>query len=551
MFSASNENQILLALAAIERDPSLSYRRAAKIYNISYSTLRDRYTGRPSRHDVTPKAKNLVDLEEEVIVQYILELDAKGFPPRVTHVQDMADRILRQRDAPRVGKNWASNFIKRQPELRTRFTRRYNHQRAQCEDPTLIRNWFKLVENTIAKYGIDPADIFNFDETGFMMGIIDSAMVVTHTDKRGKPKTTQPGNREWITVIQGVNSQGWAIPPFIVFAGKNHLANWYQDRTIPGNWVISLSSNGWTTNEIGLKWIQHFEKHTQLRKMGGYRLLILDGHDSHHSTDFEFFCRDHNIVTLCMPAHSSHILQPLDVGCFSPLKRAYGGRIDHMIRGGVTHITKADFLPAFNAAFHATFTESNIKAGFRGTGLVPFDPESVISKLDIKLKTPTPPTTASGPAPLWKSKTPQNASEATSQSELIKNRIAMHQNSSPTSILIYIDQFAKGAQKVMHRLALMEEEIAALRETNKALSKRRRAKKTRLRQGGSLSFDYAFGQIDYKSGQIDNGGQIDQNPDLAGSAIWRERRCGQCGKPGHNARTCQQIVETSSESNSA
>ena len=225
-----------------------------------------------------------------------------------------------------------------------------------------------------------------------------------------------------------------------------------------------------------------------------------------------------------MPAHSSHILQPLDIGCFSPLKRAYGGQIDQLIRGGVTHITKADFLPAFNAAFHATFTESNIKAGFRGAGLVPLDPENVISKLDIKLKTPTPPSTSSGPAPPWESKTPQNATEATSQSESIKNRVIMHQNSSPTSIFTSIDQIAKGAQKVMHRLALLEGENTTLRKTIKALSKRRKDTKLRLRQGGWLSFDHALGQIDHKISQVENGGQIDQKADPAESAVRRERR---------------------------
>jgi hypothetical protein len=85
----------------------------------------------------------------------------------------------------------------------------------------------------VTKYGIDQADIFNFDETGFMMGVILPGIVVTQADRRGKPKMAQPGNREWVTVIQGVNSQGWAIPPFLVIAGKNHLANWYQDREIP------------------------------------------------------------------------------------------------------------------------------------------------------------------------------------------------------------------------------------------------------------------------------------------------------------------------------
>jgi hypothetical protein len=61
------------------------------------------------------------------------------------------------------------------------------------------------------------------------------------------------------------------------------------------------------------------------------------------------------------------------------------------MRQQCTHITKEDFIPAFRAAFSEPLTESNIKGGFRGAGLVPFDPERVILALDLKLKTPTPP----------------------------------------------------------------------------------------------------------------------------------------------------------------
>ncbi|KFZ19854.1 hypothetical protein V501_00444, partial [Pseudogymnoascus sp. VKM F-4519 (FW-2642)] len=169
--------------------------------------------------------------EELVLVQYILDLAAKGFPPRMSIVEDMANRLLATRDAPRVGSRWASNFVKRRVELRTRFQRKYDYQRAKCEDPEvicgwfeLVQNtiakygindvdiynfdetevicsWFELVQNTIAKYGINDVDIYNFDETGFMMGVISTAMVVTSSDGRVKAKKVQPGNREWVTVI--------------------------------------------------------------------------------------------------------------------------------------------------------------------------------------------------------------------------------------------------------------------------------------------------------------------------------------------------------------
>lgn len=109
-----------------------------------------------------------------------------------------------------------------------------------------------------------------------------------------------------------------------------------------------------------------------------------------------------------MPAHSSHLLQPLDVACFSPLKRAYGDGISALARNHVHHISKETFLPAFKAAYEQTFTEDNARAEFRGAGLVLFNPEAVLSKLDVRLRTPTPPR-RDGVA--WEAKTPRNAKE--------------------------------------------------------------------------------------------------------------------------------------------
>jgi hypothetical protein len=64
------------------------------------------------------------------------------------------------------------------------------------------------MRNTIAKYGIADADIYNFNEIGFIIGQIIALMVVISFNKKGKFKLAQPGNREWATIIQGVNSQG-------------------------------------------------------------------------------------------------------------------------------------------------------------------------------------------------------------------------------------------------------------------------------------------------------------------------------------------------------
>ena len=84
----------------------------------------------------------------------------------------MADTLLAQRSAGRVGVHWPRNFVKRTDSLKTCFNRAYDRQRALCKDPVLIRGWFELVEQTKAKYGICDEDVYNFDEAGFIIGKI-------------------------------------------------------------------------------------------------------------------------------------------------------------------------------------------------------------------------------------------------------------------------------------------------------------------------------------------------------------------------------------------
>jgi hypothetical protein len=378
-----------------------------------------------------------------------------------------------------------------------------------------------------------------------MMGIIFPGMVVTTSNSCGRAKLAQPGNHEWATVIQGVNAIGWAVPPFIILAAQYHLANWYKECSLPADWVIATTNNGWTTNTVGLDWIKHFDQYTVSRTKGKYRLLILDGHESHHSTEFELYCQEHDIITLCMPPHSSHLLQPLDVGCFGPLKQAYGRQVEDLMRAHVNHISKLEFLCAFQAAFFASITKKNIQGGFIGAGLVPYNPERVLSKLDVQLRTPTPttsPLTTNNP---WVSRTPQNPIEADSQTGLIKTRITNHQNSSPTPMLDAVDQFAKGAKAMMHEVALLRAENSTLRKANEALSKRRRAKKTRVRLGGSLAIQDAIDLLDQKDVDKQVIQETRQGSSHRSEASTKARCCSACGKPGHNARTCQEAIELS------
>jgi len=162
----------------------------------------------------------------------------------------------------------------------------------------------------------------------------------------------------------------------------------------------------------------------------------------------------------------------------------------------INHVSKLEFLCSFREAFFASITERNIQGGFAGAGLMPYDPERVLSKLDVKLRTPIPPTSRPHTPQPWVFQTPHNPREADSQSTFIKTRIANHQNSSPTSMLAAVDQLTKGTMVVMHQVPLLQSEVSSLRKANEALSKRRRAKKTRVRLGGSLAVQDAHDLLD-------------------------------------------------------
>jgi len=94
------------------------------------------------------------------------------------------------------------------------------------------------------------------------------------------------------------------------------------------------------------------------------------------------------------------------------------------MRMNIIYISKLEFLYAFREAFFAFITENNIQGGFAGAGFIPYDPERVIFKLDIYIRTLIPPTLRPGIVLLWLSQIPYNPREATLQLEFIKIRIS-------------------------------------------------------------------------------------------------------------------------------
>src|SRR5450432_1894440 len=118
-------------------------------------------------------------------------MDQRGLAPRPDSVRQMANLLLEKRSNSnsnsdpnsQVGQNWVYNFVQRHKALQTRYNRKYDYQRAKCKDPQVIKVWFRLVKNIIAKYGIEEQDIYNFDETGFQIGVISTVKVVTSIER--------------------------------------------------------------------------------------------------------------------------------------------------------------------------------------------------------------------------------------------------------------------------------------------------------------------------------------------------------------------------------
>jgi hypothetical protein len=442
------DGKFSLAIAAYQNNNKLKPAALARTYDVPKTTLLRRLRGTPSRSETVSVNQKLHPVEEQSLVQWILDLDRRGFPPQVIDVRWMADALLAGRGQdpppPPVGKNWVSRFVNSQSELQTKWNRKFHSQRARCEDSVAIAAWFKLVEETCLAYGILDDDVYNFDETGFMMGVAATSKVVTSIETVGRAVALQPGNMDWVTTIEGINASGWCLPPFMILSGKLHQAAWYQH--LPPDWVVAVSDNGWTTDELGVEWVKHFDRHTASRTRGVYRLLVLDGHGSHATPEFDQYCTENKIITLCMPAHTSHLLQPLDVSCFSPLKRAYGHEIQELARQGVYHVDKVDFLTIYIRIRPTVFTQQNIRASFQATGLIPYCPDRVLSSLTV-VRTPSPPATTVDNNVAWTAESPRTVAQLEQQAQHVRD-LLRRQSQSPTSQAIR--QLVKGCQLAMN-----------------------------------------------------------------------------------------------------
>ena len=243
--SVQQEGRILLAIKAIQNGRFTSVAAAARSFDVPRTTLGARIQGRTNQSDSRSALYKFTRLEEESIQDWLVSMDRRGAALTISMLRDMASLLLQSRGSsfsstpPTVGKNWPTEFIKRHPGLKSRFSRKYDYKRAENENPAIIIEWFKLVEKTIRDNGIVADDIYNFDESGFAMGIHATTKVITQAFFHGRRGVLQAGNREWVTVIETICATGRALPPYIIFKGKKFMARWFDD--LPKQWALNVT----------------------------------------------------------------------------------------------------------------------------------------------------------------------------------------------------------------------------------------------------------------------------------------------------------------------
>ena len=391
---AKNE-RVEAALKEYREKKFESVAAAAEAHEVPESTLRARVKGRKSRAEAKEKMQLLAKAEEDTLVQWILDVSKAGYPPHKPQVQEMAEQIHYERvskindasitliEYPPIEDQWVDRFIQRHPSLQTAYARRIDASRMKETTVDAIILWLNTVHETIKQYDVAAKDIYNMDESSFAIGSTQGACVVIDSRIRSQFQA-RPGRQEWVTVIECICGDGSMIDPLVIFRGMKLSSEWLISSELTKGWRFSCTKKGWTSDMHGLEWLRRcFEPGTREKANGRWRILILDGHGSHITLDFIKHCRDHKIILLRLVPHTSHLCQPLDVGLFGPLKTALSAKLDPLLQTEVSRIRKSEWLAAFAEAREDTFSESNVLGGWRGAGLLPFNPDEVLRHIVV------------------------------------------------------------------------------------------------------------------------------------------------------------------------
>ncbi|GJE90483.1 DDE-domain-containing protein [Phanerochaete sordida] len=401
------EERLRAALLAVERSEReharggprpLSLRQAAKIYDVSRTTLTERRKGRKTRKEAHASEANLSSAQEEMLVSWIKVLGHRRIPMTPTVLRDYASKLALRP----VGMVWVRRFLKRHPDVKVRWTTGLESCRAQALNRHAVSGYFDIIYDLIVRYDIPPENIYNMDEKGLLLGIGKRVRALVDRDQK-TVNHIEDGNRELVTAIECISADGTALRPTVIYQGARRDLRWGENN--PCHASISHSPKGWTDQELGSIWLEKdFEPQSAARNVSGrYRLLILDGHNSHCTYRFCSFAERHGILVVCLPPHTTHALQPCDVAVFAPLASCWKSEVNRAARNHIP-ITKYNLLEYYHAARERAFKVTTIQVAFMKTGIWPLNrdalPEDIFEPSNNTTTQPAQPVPATVPAPL-------------------------------------------------------------------------------------------------------------------------------------------------------
>jgi hypothetical protein len=179
------------------------------------------------------------------------------------------------------------------------------------------------------------------------------------------------------------------MEPYFVAPGTVHLQRWYEGGTLSEESRIAVSLSGYSNDALAIDWLYHFQQHTYIRACGGPRLLLFDGHGSHLTWELLDLCERWDIIPFIFPAHTTHIIQPLDGSPFRALKDAFRAKNNSIAQWGGDPSDIGIFFREITGIRQQAFTSRTIRKAFADRGIFPFNPSLVINRLDAA-RSPTP-----------------------------------------------------------------------------------------------------------------------------------------------------------------
>ena len=129
-------------------------------------------------------------------------------------------------------------------------------------------------------------------------------------------------SRELVTLVETIQLTGEVIPLMVIISGQNLIEDWFDN--LPPSYLLARLEIGYSNDKLALNFIRYFHKIIKGLIRGRNRLLLIDGYGSYNTFKVITYARKHNIHLYTLPPHITHFLQPLDIGCFQPLKYHHG-----------------------------------------------------------------------------------------------------------------------------------------------------------------------------------------------------------------------------------